>query len=121
MAEQRAAGTYNATNEGVPMAALLAACPGDVEIAWLDDGFLAEHGVGESDLPLWSADPQYSAMHEADVSRALQAGLTFRPVEESARDTIEWDRTRKDVRASGLDPEREAELLAAWSALASEA
>jgi 2'-hydroxyisoflavone reductase len=121
MIEQRATGTYNATNTGVPMGDLLAACPGDVEVEWLDDGFLAEHGVGEGDLPLWSADPKYSAMHETDVAKALQAGLAFRPVADTVRDTLEWDHTRKDVQPSGLTPEREAELLAEWSSLASQA
>ena len=119
MVEQRAAGTYNATNEGVPMGDLLAACPGNVEVVWFDDTYLAEQGIEESDLPLWSADPKYVAMHEADVEKAVKAGLTFRPYAETARDTLEWDRTRQDVQPSGLEPEREAELLAAWAALAS--
>ena len=121
MVEQRAAGTYNATNEGVPMGELLATCPGDVEVVWMDDGFLAEQRIVESDLPLWSADPKYSAIHETNVTKALQAGLTFRPVAETVRDTLEWDGTRTDAEPTGLDPEREAELLAEWSPLASEA
>jgi 2'-hydroxyisoflavone reductase len=119
MAERRAAGTYNATNEGVPMRDLLAACPGEVDVAWLDDGFLVEQGMDESDLPLWSADPRFGAVHEADVAKALGARLTFRPVGETARDTLEWDRTRTDARPSGLTPEREAELLAEWASLPS--
>ena len=121
MVEQRAAGAYNATNEGVPMGELLAACPGEIEIAWMGDGFLAEQEVTESDLPLWSADPGFSAIHEANVTKALQAGLTFRPVAETVRDTLEWDGTRTDAEPVGLTPEREAELLAKWSSLASEA
>ena len=121
MIEQRAGGTYNATNEGVPMADFLAACPGEAEVAWLDDGFLVEHGVGESDLPLWSGDPGFAALHEADVAKAIGAGLTFRPVEETAADTIAWDRTREDTKPVGLTPEREAELIAAWASLESTA
>jgi len=121
MIEQRAGGVYNATNEGVPMADFLAACPGEVEVTWLDDGFLVEHGVGESDLPLWSGDPSFAALHEADVAKAVGAGLTFRPVEETAADTIAWDRTRKDTKPVGLTPEREAELIAAWASLESTA
>ena len=121
MIEQRAGGLYNATNEGVPMADFLAACPGEAEVAWLDDGFLVEHGVGESDLPLWSGDPSFAALHEADVVKAVGAGLTFRPVEETAADTIAWDRTRKDTKPVGLTPEREAELIAAWASLESTA
>ena len=121
MIERGAGGTYNATNEGVPMADFLAACPGEVEAAWLDDEFLVEHGIGESDLPLWSGDPGFAAVHEADVAKAIEAGLTFRPTEETAVDTLEWDRTRTDTQPVGLTPEREAELIAAWATLESRA
>jgi 2'-hydroxyisoflavone reductase len=121
MVAKRAAGTYNATNEGVSMADLLAACPGEIDAVWVDDGFLVEHEVGESDLPLWSGDPRFSAMHETDVSKAVDAGLTFRPVAETARDTIEWDGTRSDAGPIGLTPEREAELLTECASLESNA
>ena len=43
--------------------------------------------------------------------RALEAGLTFRPLEETVRGRS-TDAETTD--AAGLDPEREAELLAAW-------
>ena len=121
MIERGAGGTYNATNEGVPMADFLAACPGEVEAAWLDDEFLVEHGIGESDLPLWSGDPDFAAVHEADVAKAIEAGLRFRPTEETAVDTLEWDSTRTDTQPVGLTPEREAELIAAWASLESRA
>jgi len=119
MVEQRAGGTFNATSEPIPMREFLAACPGEVDVAWAEDAFLVEHGVGEADLPLWSPDPRYAAMHEADVSKAVAAGLVFRPPVETARDTLEWDRARTDARASGLTAEREAELLAVLPSLAS--
>ena len=119
LVEQRAAGTYNATSPGVSMGDFLAACPGEVDIAWLQDDFLAEHGVGEGDFPLWSPDPGFAAVHEADVAKAIRDGLTFRPIAETIRDTLAWDATRDDAPPVGLAPEREAELLAEWSALAS--
>jgi 2'-hydroxyisoflavone reductase len=121
MIEQGAGGAYNATDEGVPMAEFLTACPGEVEVAWLDDEFLVEQGVGESDLPLWSGDPGYAALHEADVAKAIKAGLTFRPIEETVVDTLEWDRSRKDTQPVGLTPAREAELIAAWASVESRA
>jgi hypothetical protein len=49
-------------------------------------------------------------MHRAEVSRAIGAGLTFRPLEETVRDTLEL---AEPVDGAGLTPEREAELLAA--------
>jgi len=51
-----------------------------------------------------------------DISKAIGAGLKFRPLEETVRDTLEWAKTRPvdhEWRA-GLTPEREAQVLAAW-------
>jgi 2'-hydroxyisoflavone reductase len=49
-------------------------------------------------------------MLDSDVSRALAAGLTFRPLADTVRDTLAHAETVDGV---GLTPEREAELLAA--------
>jgi 2'-hydroxyisoflavone reductase len=64
------------------------------------------------ELPLWISDPDSAAMHDVDVTRAVETGLTFRPLEETVRDTLDDARTVEGV---GLTPEREAELLAAHS------
>jgi 2'-hydroxyisoflavone reductase len=105
--EQGLAGTYNATNEGVPWGELLAGA----DVAWVPDGFLQEHEVGEwLELPLWLADPALAGLHETDVSRAVAAGLRFRPLAE----TIAGAATAPAVEGVGLTPEREAELLSAW-------
>jgi 2'-hydroxyisoflavone reductase len=111
MLEESAAGPFNATNQGVPLEELLAGA----DVVWVPDEFLVEHGVTEEDLPLWSPDPKFSALHEADVSAAVAAGLTFRPVQDTVKDTLEWDRSRGDGGPSpGLSHEREEELMAAW-------
>src|SRR5439155_19821490 len=88
----------------------------DARLVWVTDGFLLEHGVDEwMELPLWLADPEWRGMLEVDPSRAIDAGLSFRPVAETARDTLEWDRTRGDYEpAAGMAPEREAALLEEW-------
>jgi nucleoside-diphosphate-sugar epimerase len=99
-------GAFNATNEGIPLGEVLAAG----EIVWATDDWLVEHGVNEQDLPLWSADPGFAALHEADVSAAVAAGLTFRPHEETSRDTLAW-RGRHAELTAGLSAEREAQLL----------
>ena len=71
---------------------------------------LAEAGVEEwMELPLWIADPAFAGMLRADNRRAVQAGLTFRPLEEVAHATLQQAAT---VAGVGLAPEREAELLA---------
>jgi 2'-hydroxyisoflavone reductase len=113
MVEERRTGVFNATSEAVSMAELLA----EADVTWVADEFLVEHGVGESiELPLWIADPDWVGHDQVDVSRAVAAGLRFRPVAETLRDTAAWAATRKDGHEpeAGLAPERERELLEAW-------
>jgi 2'-hydroxyisoflavone reductase len=105
--EQGLSGTFNATNEGVAWGELLAGA----NVTWVTDEFLQEHEVGPwMELPLWLPDPEWAGMHATDVSRAVAAGLRFRPLEETIRGAA--DAPAED--GVGLMPEREAELLAAW-------
>jgi len=113
---QGASGTYNATHPGVSWQELLDTCrdvsASDAEITWVSPDFLVEHDVGEwMELPLWLVDPALACADRVDVSRALGAGLTFRPLAETVRGTLDHAETTD---AAGLRPEREAELLAAW-------
>jgi 2'-hydroxyisoflavone reductase len=108
--EAELSGIVNATNEGVPWGELLAGS----EITWVSDEFLQEHEVGPwMELPLWLPDPGMKGMLEVDVSRAVAAGLRFRPVQE----TIAGAATAPAVEGVGLTPEREAGLLEAWRTL----
>ena len=50
---------------------------------------------------------------ETDVSKAVAAGLTFRPLAETARGALEEAQLVDGV---GLAPEREEALLAEWHA-----
>ncbi len=107
-------GVFNATGRPgeITFGALLDAC-GAAQVTWVDDAFLTEQEVGEwMELPLWipDADVAWRDFQLVDVSRALAAGLTFRPLAETVRDVPEL--TGK----AGLAPEREAELLTAWHA-----
>ena len=105
-AERGLGGTFNATNDGVPWGALLAGA----DVVWVDDDFLLGEGVGEwMELPLWLGSPEWRGMHETDVSRAVEAGLRFRPIAE----TLAGAADAPAVDGVGLTPEREAELLAA--------
>jgi 2'-hydroxyisoflavone reductase len=105
--EQGVSGTFNATNEGVAWGELLA----DADVTWVSDEFLQEHEVGPwMELPLWLPDPEWAGMHATDVSRAIGAGLRFRPLE----DTVSGAATAPAAEGVGLTPEREAELLTAW-------
>jgi 2'-hydroxyisoflavone reductase len=111
-------GIYNATGETLTFERFLEECrraAGDAEIAWVESRRLVEEGVGEwMELPLWIAAPEFSAMQRADVSKAIAAGLRFRPLAETIRDTLAWDAEREwpPAEGVGLTPERERELLA---------
>jgi len=122
VAEQRTAGAFNATRDGLTMAEVLESCRAvsgsDASFTWVDEPFLLEREVGQwMELPLWIAenDPEWAHMQEADVSRARAAGLSFRPLSETVRDTLAWAQSKEGWNEDvGLDPERERELLAEW-------
>jgi 2'-hydroxyisoflavone reductase len=126
VAERRVAGTFNATGPvpAVTMGDLLEAC-GDANLIWVDEAFLLEHEVGPwMELPLW-LPREDNALLEADVSKAVAAGLRFRPIGETIRDTLAWAEggggasalaSGIEIGEAGMRPEREAELLERWKA-----
>jgi 2'-hydroxyisoflavone reductase len=116
LCENGTSGTFNATNEGTPWGELLETCrrvtSSDAAFTWVDDTFLVEHGVGEwMELPLWVNGAGAPYFDRVDVGRAVEAGLEFRPLEETVRGALELAETTD---AAGLAPERETALLAAW-------
>jgi 2'-hydroxyisoflavone reductase len=116
MVEEGESGAFNATSpDGMhSRESMLAAC-GATDVVWVDEAFLLEHGVEPwRDLPLWipASDDEMAYFHRTDVSKALAAGLTFRPLEETARAVPQWNG------AAGISPEREAELLGEWTKVA---
>ena len=46
-----------------------------------------------------------------DVRKAIGAGLTFRPIDDTVAATLAETEVEPGI---GLEPEREAEILAAW-------
>ena len=116
LCERRESGAFNATHPGISWAELveswLRVTAADAQPVWIDGDWLAERGVGEwMELPLWLHDPDWVGLNRANVSRALEAGLSFRPLDDIVRGTLEHAETTDDA---GLKPERERELLEAW-------
>ena len=116
LCERAIGGTFNATHPGVRWGELIEACrrvTGSATRAiWVPDAFLVEQDVGQwMELPLWIADEHWRGLHQADVSRALGAGLTFRSLDETVGGTLDDAFPTADA---GLSPEREAELLQGW-------
>jgi 2'-hydroxyisoflavone reductase len=121
MIETNASGIYNATgpDHELTFGAMLDTCKAvsasDARFHWASAEFLKAHSVAEwSDIPVWVPDNEESqGFSRVDVSKAIRAGLNFRPLEETVRDTLDWANTRPadhEWRA-GLKPEREQELL----------
>jgi 2'-hydroxyisoflavone reductase len=116
LCEQRTEGPFNAVNRDVTWEALLETCRAvsgnDAQFVWIDEEFLIEQEVGQwMELPMWLHEDV--GIHATDASRAIGAGLTFRPLAETISATLEHAETTKEA---GLDPSREAELIEAWKA-----
>jgi 2'-hydroxyisoflavone reductase len=121
MAERRATGTYNADGPDYPltMERVLETCKSvsgsDARFVWVDDKTLVEADAGRwMEIPLWIPEAESEGFFAFDLSKAIGAGLTFRPIEQTVRDTLEWLRTRPaeyEWRA-GLSREKEAAILA---------
>ena len=94
----------------------------DVSLTWVPSEWLADKQVapwaGPDSLPLWLPLPDYAGFMSRDVSASLAAGLTTRSTAEIATAALQWEATLgldRD-RRSGITPQRETELLAAWHA-----
>ena len=126
--ENQAAGTYNGSGPGFPMTTnafvhgVHASYTSPVNYIQIDDAdFLVENGI--IGLQPWVVQlPEYAGMSQSDNSRAIQAGLTFRPLSETVQATHDWwysDAVSKERRENILTGERalmqrEKEILAKW-------
>jgi 2'-hydroxyisoflavone reductase len=92
-------------------------------LTWVDAGFLDKQDVAPwSELPMWfDAKGEMAGFGTLSNARALKAGATFRPVFDTARDTLAWLATvppdkRAKLRSTGISAEKESKVLAAWKA-----
>ena len=123
-------GVFNAVGPGreETLREVLSAClraagggPGEVDLTWVGEDLLRSRlaGVEEESRPLWYPEDQIP-QSAIDSSAALAAGLTFRPAEDTARDTLTW--ARAEASGEGLDTpdaaERERTLLDEWRRVA---
>jgi 2'-hydroxyisoflavone reductase len=118
LCEERRTGAFNAVQPGVSWEELLETCRevsgSDAEFVWADGDFLLEQGVEQwMGLPMWLYEEEWRGMHQAEVSRAISADLSFRPLPETIRATLDEAETTEEA---GLTRERERELLEAWKA-----
>jgi 2'-hydroxyisoflavone reductase len=123
MVENRETGIYNATGPAKPLGVggmldgIKSALKSNARFTWVTEDFLTQQKVEAwSDMPVWTG--KESGVARTKIDRALSKGLTFRPLAETARDTLAWFKSlpqdRQSKMRAGLSPEREAEVLAAW-------
>ncbi len=126
MLENGETGIYNATGPatelgvGDMLGGMKTALNSDAKFTWVNAEFLEEQKVSPwSDMPVWVPPRgEEGGLSRTSVKRALEKGLTFRPLPETARDTLAWFKSQPaDWQAklkAGLTAEREAEVLAEW-------
>ena len=119
-AERDVTGVYNAVGFAgrTALAEVLSACKcatsSDAQLTWISEGFLREHKVrAYTELPLWIPAEGRRMVHN---QKAMNAGLTFRPIAETIRDTLAWAKTGRGDKPyrAGMKPARERALLALW-------
>ncbi len=127
LAETKTLGTFNATGPKSPtnMAELLygikAVTTSNAKFTWVDAEFLAANQVRAwSEMPVWVAPRGGNAfMLQTNCGKAWAAGLTFRPLALTAKDTLDWYHTRpaaeQEKAAAGIAPDKEKTVLAAWN------
>src|SRR5262249_16600914 len=68
------------------------------ELTWVEDAFLEAHGLAPVDSVVYWTPPALHGFFRRDIGKALAAGLAFRPLSATARDT------RDALRAQPFDP-----------------
>lgn len=126
--ENETMGTFNVTGPRATLtiAELLggirATLSNDAHLTFVDADFLAEQKVRAwSDMPVWIPPRGETAgFMRRSIQRALAAGLTFRPLADTVRDTLTFYHQQTPERQAqlraGMDPAREKEVLALWHA-----
>jgi 2'-hydroxyisoflavone reductase len=132
MIEAKETGTYNATGPDKPLTiaemlhGMKAVTTAGAQFTWVPADFLNEQQVrGWRHMPVWVAPtPANAGFSARSVKKAVAKGLTFRPLAVTAKDTLEWAKTRTPEQqkalaegtVAGISMAREAEVLAAWHA-----
>ena len=110
------AGVFNAAGRQIRFDSFLEECGAvtgrSPELVWVSTSQLLEAGADPwMGVPLWIGAAGWEAANRVDITKAVSAGLMFRPLRDTIVDAYEWDRSRAD-RIEGLDRVSEQKLLA---------
>ncbi len=123
LCEKQTSGVFNSVSPTPPFGfgdlldtAVRAVGPDDTKLVWADPAWLKEQGETGQSLPLWTEGVKEWSLAAAPT-KAVAAGLSFRPLTQTVTDTWEWIKhdQPEPVAGWGISAEREAELLAAWA------
>jgi len=128
MVESRTLGVFNAMGPAsdLTMGGMLDAVQGGIgskaRLVWAKADFLDQQKVSAwGDMPVWiPATGDTAGASRRRNQKAVAAGLTFKPLAQTATDTLAWWKTlpaeRQAQLKAGIKPEREAQVLEAWKA-----
>jgi len=123
-----AAGPWPPRGFGAFLDEIAAAVGGpDLRLTWVDRDFLLARGLDGDQLPMWPGANPPGVVEGLDPSRAVRAGLTTRPLRDTAADVLAYERAEPtavtgvgvgvdEPATIGLDRARERELLDEWHA-----
>jgi 2'-hydroxyisoflavone reductase len=126
VAEQNSTGVFNACGPqrklawGRVVTACRKATRTKTSLVWIPATFMAKHE--EVEFPIWAPYAgDTKGFHTWSNARALAAGLRFRPVEATVKDTLAWFKTQEKeakgrTKLAGPAAEAESKLLTAWKA-----
>ena len=128
--ENHTLGTFNATGPKSPtniaemLYGIKSVTTSDARFTFVPAEFLRDQQVRAwSEMPVWqpAMGPTLGFM-QVNCSKAHAAGLTFRPLADTAKSTLDWYKTRpaaeQEKARAGIAPEKEKAVLAAWHAKA---
>jgi 2'-hydroxyisoflavone reductase len=127
--ERNLTGTYNATGPAktltmkMMLEGIKKGTGGDAKFMWVSTEFLEKNEVAPwRDLPVWIPSRNgEQGFAQINCAKAIAAGLSFRPVAATAKDTLAWFKTlpedRRGKLLAGITADKEKELLAAWHAV----
>jgi len=122
LAEQKVTGTFNAvgnvTTMGDTLTGIKNAIGANATFTFVPAEFLTANGVrGWRHMPIWLPPngPTAGFLRRSNA-KAVAAGLTFRPLSMTAKDTLDWHKTRPEAERQATLQGAIAEVLAAWKA-----
>ncbi len=128
LVENRTTGHFNGVGPKSPMSiagmlhGIRATVSNDISFTWVPADFLEEHEVEAwRHMTVWvPAIGEFAGYSTSNIDRAIEAGLTFRPLADTVVATMDyWNSLPADRREkprAGCPPELEEKTLAAWHA-----